>query len=248
MSSTVNANENEAGTASQQAVGNRDTQIAGEGSNQGVAPHYQNNNNHMIFCLDRTTAIVLSLVALVIAGVVLGVVFGLRASKSNNSGSHIINTTVASSLPSTTATPTSKASWITSSSLSIRRTSTTVLPPPPSPTADGVHLVNYVNGTAVGSGFAYYASAVQGNNGAQPNDYAGASVDVDTKWEGRNITGYFADTKTLFWVDIHSTSAAVNQAIGIAGNGYRTFDVYKDDGRLLYKEGGVDFYSICYCQ
>lgn len=67
-----------------------------------------------------------------------------------------------------------------------------MLLPPPSPTADVVHLVNYVNWTAKGSGFAYYSSAGRENYGAQPDDYAVSTVNVDAHWEGQNRTGLLA--------------------------------------------------------
>lgn len=74
------------------------------------------------------------------------------------------------------------------------RSRATLLPPPPSPSADGVRLMNSLDGTngaVEGSGFAYYASAVDGNKGAQPNDYAVSTNNVYAQWENQNRTGKF---------------------------------------------------------
>ena len=144
------------------------------------------------------------------------------------------------------------------------------LPSPPSPTADGVHLVNSINANGTeGSGFAWYRSAVAGDEGAQPNDYAVSAMNVYSEWECRqnrtgelasNITlqnpisslkavvGFFPDSDTSFWAYVNSTNASVNAAVGEASNGHRTFTVYKDDGRLLFTQNGSNFNSIYYCQ
>ena len=60
--------------------------------------------------------------------------------------------------------------------------------------------------------------------------------------------GFYADTNTTFWVFINSTNARVNAAVGEASNGYRSFVCYADDGRLLCKQNGTDFYTNYYCQ
>ncbi|KAL6715530.1 hypothetical protein ACLMJK_006491 [Lecanora helva] len=145
-------------------------------------------------------------------------------------------------------TPTQTSSTPETTSVSAPLASKSTLPPPPTPNADGVRLVNSLNGTTEGSGFAYFNKAVDGNNGAQPNDFAVAKVGVYAQWENQNQTGYFEDTNTSFWVLINSTNAAVNAAVGEASNGYRNFTAYQDDGRLLYKQDLAEFYGIYYCQ
>ena len=62
------------------------------------------------------------------------------------------------------------------------------------------------------------------------------------------VSGYFPDTNTTFWVFVNSTSVPVNAAVGEASNEYRGFTCYKDDGRLLYKQNGSNFFGIYYCQ
>ncbi|KAI9707808.1 MAG: hypothetical protein M1836_000770 [Candelina mexicana] len=136
--------------------------------------------------------------------------------------------------------------------MSTPASSTATLPPPPKPSADGVRLVNSLRRTtkATSSGFAYFNSAEDGDDGAQPDDYAVATRNIYAQWENQNRTGYFADTNTTFWVfiNINSTTAPVNAVVGEASNGCRTFSAYKDDGRLLFKQNGSDFFGIYYCQ
>lgn len=156
------------------------------------------------------------------------------------------------------------------SSVATSPASSATLPPPPSPTADGIHLMNALDGTAESSGFAYYASAVHGNNGAQPDDYANTTVNVYAEWENQNRTGkltpqfisfsyfgrvsnaasvvLFTRTNTFVWSFINSTNAPVNKAVGEASNGYRSFVCYKDNCRSLFKQNGSDFYTEYYCQ
>ena len=154
-------------------------------------------------------------------------------------------------------------------STSTPATATGALPPPASPSADSVHLVNSLKGTKRGSGYAYFADAEDGENGAQPDGYAIATVGMYAQWENQNRTGkrtlyffdscsmsevltntvgFYADTNTTFWGSINSTNACVNAAVGEASNGYRSFVCYADDGRLLYKQNETDFYTIYYCQ
>ena len=62
----------------------------------------------------------------------------------------------------------------------------------PSPTADGVHLVNALNQTAEPvqrSGLAYYRDATNGNDGAQPDDYAVVTNGAYATWDNHNTTG-----------------------------------------------------------
>ena len=152
-----------------------------------------------------------------------------------------------------------------SSTSTMPTASTATLPPPPTPTADGVRLVNYLNGTVEGSGFAYYASAINGNKGAQPDDFATLAVGRYAQWEDSNrssrskccwqcarswriVAGVFTTTNTPFWVVVNTTGAPVNAPVGEASNGFRSFTAYKDDGRHLFNENGSDFSSEFYCQ
>ncbi|KAM0799160.1 hypothetical protein BDR22DRAFT_822766 [Usnea florida] len=149
------------------------------------------------------------------------------------------------------APPTSAAtvaSTTAPSSVATSAASTAALPPPPRPTADGIHLVNALDGTAEYSGFAWYASAIDGNNGSQPNDYANITAGVYAEWENQNRTAFFPRSNILAWAFINSTNAPVNKADGEASNGYRSFVCYKDDGRLLFKQNGSDFSTEYYCQ
>ena len=86
-------------------------------------------------------------------------------------------------------TSASETIFTASPSGSTPASSIATLPPPPKPTADGVRLVNSLNGTSEGSGYAYFASAVDGNNGTQPDDYAVATINVYAEWENQNRTG-----------------------------------------------------------
>ena len=83
----------------------------------------------------------------------------------------------------------SETSLTASGSVSTPAPSRATLPPPPKPSADGVRLVNSLHGTTEGSGYAYFASAVDGNNGAQPDDYAQATTKGYAQWENQNRTG-----------------------------------------------------------
>ncbi|KAI9712199.1 MAG: hypothetical protein M1812_006933 [Candelaria pacifica] len=161
--------------------------------------------------------------------------------------------------PSVTSSKTSSASktvFTTSTSPSVSTTArasstATLLPPPPKPTADGVRLVNSLKGgtkAREGSGYAYFISAVNGNHGAQPDDYAVATTNVYAHWENQNRTVLFGDTNTTFRVNINSTGAPVNAAVGEASNGFRTFICYKDDGGVLFKQNGSVFFGAYYCQ
>ena len=74
-----------------------------------------------------------------------------------------------------TSSPTSPApgsSTTAPPSVATSATSIATLPLPPRPTADGLHLVNALSGTSTYSGFAWYSSAIDGNNGAQPDAHA----------------------------------------------------------------------------
>ncbi|KAI4235468.1 MAG: hypothetical protein LQ352_008090, partial [Teloschistes flavicans] len=246
----IDANANEAGEHSNQAVGN------------------QNHNITSIVCCNSRTALLLvaAVLVLVLVSIGFGLGFGLP-SRSGHNASQATITPSASLTPTQNTPPASEATSVTrvtSSSLSTTAASSTRLPPP-SPTADGVHLVDYKNTTAEGSGFAWYRSALQGNHGTQPDDFTPATVGMNTYWEGRNTTGlyhnmkscfaadlvvagYFVRSKVTFWASINSTVAAVDELAGVGGNGFRSFLVYKDDDRLLYKANGTEFYSIYYCQ
>ena len=80
-------------------------------------------------------------------------------------------------------------SRVAPTSASTPATATGALPPPPSPSADSVHLVNSLKGTEKGSGYAYFADAEDGKNGAQPDGYAIATVGMYAQWENQNRTG-----------------------------------------------------------
>lgn len=108
-------------------------------------------------------------------------------------------------VPSMTPSKTSSASetsYTASPSVSTPASSKATLPPPPKPSADGVRLVNSLNGTTEGSGYAWFASAVDGNNGAQPNDYAVATTNMYAEWENQNRTGQMIHSSTILtlWV------------------------------------------------
>ncbi|KAL9582201.1 MAG: hypothetical protein Q9212_003436 [Teloschistes hypoglaucus] len=152
--------------------------------------------------------------------------------------------TTSSLAPSRTDPP----SGMKSSSLTSIASSTTLPPPSPSPGADGVHLVGFKNGTILGSGFAYYRSAQQGNQGAMPDDFTIANVHINGQWEGFNTTGYLADTGITIWADINQTTSAVNGLAGTASDGRHLFLCYKDNTGFLYKENEIYFYSLYYCQ
>ena len=130
--------------------------------------------------------------------------------------------------------------------------------------------MNALGGSFESSGFAYYKSAVQGNNGSQPDDYANATVNMYAEWEDQNRTGtltlqalavsysdcvseaafavLFTRTNTFVWSFINSTNAPVNKVTGEASNGYRCFFCYKDDGRVLFKQNGSDYRTEYFCQ
>ncbi|KAL9585992.1 MAG: hypothetical protein Q9203_004026 [Teloschistes exilis] len=211
-----------------------DGNTAGENSSQAVA--CQTHNITSVTCCDQRIALLLATVILIIAGVALGLGFGLSSKSSHDPSTTVPSTPSVSSL---TPTPTTTSAFevssikqVTPSSSSTSATNSTRLPPPsPSPKADGVHLVFYRNGTTQCSGFAYYRSAQQGNQGALPDDFTVANVDINSQWEGFNTTGYFANTGITFWASINQTISSVNEAVGIASNGYHSFRVYKDDER-----------------
>ncbi len=83
----------------------------------------------------------------------------------------------------------SETSLTASPFVSTSASSIATLPSPPKPSADGVRLVNSLNGTTKGSGYAYFASAFDGNHGAQSDDYAVATTDIYAQWENQNRTG-----------------------------------------------------------
>ena len=93
------------------------------------------------------------------------------------------------SADSSRTAPSTTLSQAASPSVSTPAPSKATLPPPPKPSADGVRLVNSLEGTTEGSGFAYFDSAVDGNNGAQPDDYSVATNGIYAQWENQNRTG-----------------------------------------------------------
>lgn len=104
------------------------------------------------------------------------------------------NSTSTTAAPTTTSVPPGIGGPIASTLLvpiSTSAPSKGTEPPPPSPTEDGVHLVNALNKTAgsQGSGLAYYKHATNGNNGAQPDDYAVVAQGEYVQWENHNTTG-----------------------------------------------------------
>ena len=125
-----------------------------------------------------------------------------------------------------------------------------------------MHLPNALGGNVEYSGFAYYASAVHGTvehgqeimsilrrmsmtnrrtrtgkvSSRLPFSYFGSVSKVA-------VVAFCTRTNTFARGFIKCTNAPVNKAVCKAGNGYWSFVCYKDDGRVLFKQNGCDFFT-----
>ncbi|KAH8679674.1 hypothetical protein BGZ60DRAFT_427995 [Tricladium varicosporioides] len=111
-------------------------------------------------------------------------------------------------------------------------------------TQDGVYLVNRIKGgNQTASGIAYY-SHFGNNDGQQADDYAEVSNNGYTWWEnGGEVT--FGSGITVKWnLAEDAGKSPLFSRVGFANNGSEKWNVYRDDGRLLYERDGWQVYAL----
>ncbi|KAF2001659.1 zincin [Amniculicola lignicola CBS 123094] len=108
-------------------------------------------------------------------------------------------------------------------------------------TQDGVYLVNRVRGNQRASGVAYYAN-FGNNNGQGPDDYVEVSNDDYAWWEnGGQVTfGSGAHVRAVVKWNLADDAgrSPLFTRVGFAEKSGEKWNVYRDDGRVLYERDG----------